>query len=333
VKKFKAAIIGLGNIGFRFNLDPLRRGVWSHAAAYDTCKWTNLCAAVETDRRKSQNFTELCRDRVPVFSTIKELMKNVNPDIVSVCTPTYTHYSIVKEMTSYPIKAIFCEKPIADTAKETEEMINLCKRKGILLVVNYTRRWQMSYLTAKRIVESGKIGKITSVNGFYPAQVFNIGTHLFDVVRFIISKDPCSAYGVSLDSKMPDPDISGSIVFTDGIVCTINVLGRRENLVFEVDIIGTKGRVRVTENGLKVELAIFAKSRDYSGYQELFPVPIKVISGKDRFVEAVDDIVKVLAKKKNMVNCSGKDGLIALKMSKALLDSAKNGFMPVKIGI
>jgi len=333
MKKFKAAIIGLGNIGFRFNLDPLRRGVWSHAAAYDACKLTSLCAAVETDCKKSREFTRRYQDRVPVFYTIRGLMKNVCPDIVSVCTPTHTHLSIVKELTFYPIKAIFCEKPIAGTLKEAEKMIDICKKKRILLVVNHTRRWQTSYLTAKKIVESGRIGKVTLISGFYPAQVFNIGTHLFDIIRFIISKDPSSAYGVSLNSDSQDPDISGSIIFAKGIVCTINALGRRKNIVFEVDIIGTRGRIKVTDNGLKTELAIFAKSRNYSGYQELFPVPIKVISDKDRFVEAVDDIVKVLAKKKNMVNCSGKDGLIALRMSQALLDSAKNRFMPVKIGI
>ena len=333
MKKFKAAVIGLGNIGFQFSFDCLRKGVWSHAAAYDECGQTELCGAVEIDRKKEGRFNAYYKSRVPVFLTIKELIESTHPDIVSICTPTRTHCAILKELVQYPLKAIFCEKPIALSIKEAEEMAALCRKKKILLAVNHTRRWEQGYLTAKKIIADGKIGEVTAVNGFYPAQVFNLGTHLFDIMRFLIAKDPEWALGVYCGPDKPDPDVSGCLILNGGITCTINAAGKRENLVFEVDVIGSKGRVKISENGRKVELAVFAKSFNYLGYLELFSKPVKLISGKDRFVAAIDDIVKVLVKEKDFVNCSGEDGLIALRMSTALLDSAKKRFTPVRIGV
>ena len=77
-KKFKAAIIGLGNIGFQLSLDCLRKGIWSHAAAYDTCTRTDLCAAVEIDREKARRFTTYCKGHTPVFSTIKDFCLSIS---------------------------------------------------------------------------------------------------------------------------------------------------------------------------------------------------------------------------------------------------------------
>lgn len=333
MKEFKAAVIGLGNIGFQFSLDSLRKGVWSHAAAYDKSKRTKLCAAVEIDQKRAKQFRAYYKNRVPVFLSVKELMESASPDIVSICTPTETHYAILKELVRYPLKAIFCEKPIALSMKEAASMIALCRKKRILLAVNHTRRWESSYLTARKIVDDGRIGKVVSVSGFYPAQVFNIGTHLFDIIRFLISKDPEMVWGVSFNSVKTDPDVSGCLIFNGEVACTINAVGRRENLVFEVDIIGSKGRLKVSENGKKVELSIFTKSLRYGGYRELFLMPVKLISGSDRFIEAVNDIAKVLVKEKVRVNCSGEDGLIALKMSQSLLNSAKNSSIPVRVGV
>ncbi|MDD5072708.1 MAG: Gfo/Idh/MocA family oxidoreductase [Candidatus Omnitrophica bacterium] len=327
---YTSAVIGLGNIGFRFSLDPLRKGVWSHVAAYEKSGYTRLAGAVEIDPGTVRLFKERHK-KVPVFGSVSELMRKTSPEIVSICTPTATHYPILKELSRSGVKAVFCEKPVASSLREAREMVNLCRKKGILLAVNHTRRWESGYLAAKKAIDGGRIGKVTAVNCLYPAQVFNIGTHLFDIVRFLISADPETVSGVSFDPGKQDPGVSGWMIFNGKIPCTINVLNKRENLVFEVDIIGDKGRVKITENGGKLDLSVFRKSRRYSGYMELTPAPARPLPRKDRFIEAVDDIAKVLMHRKRSVNCSGEDGLIALSMSQALLASASNGSRPVSI--
>ncbi len=320
---FKAAVVGLGNIGFRFNLDPKRTDTWSHISAYEKCRRTKLVGAVEIDDDKIKSFTEMHKG-VPVFKSVDELFRNTEADLVSVCTPTSTHYPILKQLLRYPIKGVFCEKPITQSVKDGKEMIRLCDRAGVKLAVNHTRRWQNSYLSAAEMIGENKIGNVKAVHAFYPGQVFNIGTHLFDAVRMMIRKDAISMSGASENSDAADPNISGWIKFDGGIVCTIGTNNKREDLVFEIDVIGTEGRIKVLENGEKIEWYIFDESRNSTGYRELVPKPFKQPKRNDRLADAVENICDAMSGKDVSINCSGRDGLEALIISCLLVKSAKN---------
>ncbi len=328
----KAAVIGLGNIGFQFNLDPKRKETWSHVSAYGKCEKTKLAGAVETDDAKIALFKKHY-DAVPVFKNVRKLMKDIGPDIVSICTPTRSHYGLVRELLRYPVKAIFCEKPIAATMGEAKKMVRSCEAKNVILAINHVRRWEGSYVAAAQLVQGGGIGDVKSAEAFYPGQIFNIGTHLLDTVRMIIGKEPESASGISFDPGHPDPGVSGWIRFSGDILCAVNATGKREDLIFEIDIIGSDGRLRISGNGEKLERFSFAESRRYSGYRELKSTGTDTVPINDRFVEAIHDIVRVVEGKKAAVNCTGRDALYALAMSYAMLGSARKNGRPVKVDV
>ncbi len=320
---FKAAVIGLGNIGFRFNLDPKRSDTWSHISAYEKCRRTKLVGAVEIDENKIKCFTETCKG-IPVFKSVDELFRNTKVDLVSICTPTNTHYPILKQLIRYPIKGVFCEKPIAQTVEDGKKMIRLCDRAKVKLAVNHTRRWQNSYLYAAEMIRKNKIGNVKAVHAVYSGQVFNIGTHLFDTIRMLIQKNAITMSGVSKNSDMADPDISGWIEFDGNIICTIGNNNKREDLVFEIDIIGSKGRIKVLENGEKIEWYVFKESRNSTGYRELVLMPLSQPERNDRLTDAVENICDAMSEKGVRINCSGQDGLEALIISTSLVMSAKN---------
>ena len=50
---------------------------------------------------------------------------------------------------------------------EFEEMVEFAREKKIMLAVNYTRRWQNSFILAKKIVDTGKMGNIRAVTAYY----------------------------------------------------------------------------------------------------------------------------------------------------------------------
>ena len=301
MRMLKAAVIGLGNIGFQFNLDPLRKGTRSHVAAYQKCNKTKLLGAVEVNKEKINIFKKYYKN-IPVFRTVKELMRNLSIDMVSICTPTSSHYSILRELIAYPIKAIFCEKPLALNIAEGKKMIQMCKKNKVILAVNHTRRWDSSYLFVKKIIKSGRIGKIKAISAFYSGQIFNIGTHLFDAISMLIEKNVEALSGFFSDKRdNSDPSISGWIKFNGDIPCTVITTGKKEDLIFEIDILGNEGRIRILENGQKVECYTFTKSKRYSGYRELELMPLKMPIKKDRFVEAINNICTAIQDKKNYV--------------------------------
>ena len=258
-------------------------------------------------------------------------MRNTRIDIISVCTPTDTHYSIVKQILDFPVKAVFCEKPLAGTLKEARELVRSCRKKNVILAVNHIRRWDSNYIFVKNLIRRGEIGTLKAVNAFYPGQLFNIGTHLFDTIKMLVEKDAETASGVDTGGNRADPDINGWVRFKGGIPCTVVSTGKREDLIFEVDIVGDKGRIRISENGERIERFSFARSKRYLGYRELFPRITRPIAKKDRLVEAVRDISLVIGGKKKVVNCSGLDGLSALSLSYKMLDSAKQDGKPVEV--
>ncbi|MBI2470415.1 MAG: Gfo/Idh/MocA family oxidoreductase [Planctomycetes bacterium] len=330
---FKAAVIGLGNIGFKLGLDPLRKETWSHVHAYERCNKTELVGAVEIDRTKANFFKEYYKD-IPVFGAIRELMKNTDVDLVSICTPVENHYSIMAELAKYSvIKGIFCEKPMAASVEEASKMVEICKERGIVLAVNHPRSWDDRYLYANKLIREGYIGRITAVNIYYTARIFNMGSHILASVFRVTSLVPERVSGVSHDIDSSDPTISGWISCKGGVLCTICARGKREDFIFEVDVLGEDGRIRISEmEGREcIEVFAFAESPRYTGYRELFSKETKVIKKRDMFVEAMNDIVSVMEGKKASANCSGNDGLRTMVLCFAMLESARNGSMPVDI--
>ena len=97
---YYAALIGCGKIGSLFADDPLMKDdIFSHAAAYTSCPETELVALVDTDSAALAK----CGERWNVdarFSTVAELMSGAKPQIVSIATPTPSHYSILVQLLS-----------------------------------------------------------------------------------------------------------------------------------------------------------------------------------------------------------------------------------------
>ena len=327
---YKAAVIGLGNIGFKFDMDKKRKETWSHVAAYERCEKTKLSGAVEVNEANANLFGNNY-DNIPVFKSIKEMMDNISIDIVSISTTTESHYPILKELIQYPIKAIFCEKPLSLKKGEARRMVSSCRKAKIILAVNHTRRWDGNFLLAKKMVQGGKIGEVRAASVFYPDHVFNVGTHLFDAINMLIEKKPKYVSGIGNNLSISDPGISGWILFENDVLCTVNATGKREDLIFEMDIIGTEGRLKILENGQKLEYYIFCESPRYSQYRELTVGKTEIIAQSDRFVAAIEDIIAVLEGEKPEVNCTGMDGFLSVSVAIAMVKSAKKQGIPLKI--
>ena len=326
---YNSAVIGLGNIGFRFQLDRKRRGTWSHMDAYKKSNSVSIVAAVETDPGNMRLFKEKNRG-IPVYRRVRDLFKNHDIDVVSICVPTDRHFSVFSEIMQYDIKAVFCEKPLAYSPEESEKMVRAGREKGIVFAVNYSRRWESSYNLVREMIKKGAIGNIKTIHSFYSGQIYNIGSHLFDVALFVAGLRPVSVSAIEI-GNFRDPSISGWIKDSRGVFFTFCSTGHRKDLIFEIDIVGDKGRTRVIDNGNKIEIFMFKKSKRYAGYRELFPVKIAAPRKNDRFKEAISDITGVLGGKREMVKCPAEEALLVDRIIDSAIRSAKKKGAPKRI--
>jgi predicted dehydrogenase len=131
---------------------------------------------------------------------------------------------------------------------------------------------------------------------------------------------------------------SGHLLFRSGAQGAIICGWDRRNHIFELDLYGSRGRIRVSGDGARLELFRFEDSPRYSGYRELIAVDpdedlepqttafqagqVDYRPEENRLIVAVQDLVRCAATGKTPA-CSGKDGLGALEIACAMVESAR----------
>ena len=336
-QSYRAGVIGLGQIGNLFDEDPKRKEIWTHTGAYLALPDVVLAAGADSDVGRRTSFLKRS-ETAKAYPDYREMFEAERLDIVSVCTPTALHHEMVLAGVRAGVRAIFCEKPLSATPEQAAEMAEVCQSAGVLLAVNHTRRWEPIYVRAKQLVEEGAIGRMEAIVGYYPGKVFTMGTHLFDLMRFF-GGDVQWVCGQSPDSRIlsdEEGNLSGQIQFRSGATGCIISGWDRTNHVFELDLVGSAGRLRLSGDGAAMELCRFKESPRYSGYRELAKDnEIERVSRDgqpqiSRLVTAMRDVIDCIGSGKQPA-CSGQDGLAAVDVACALRESVAHGNSRVEL--
>lgn len=91
-----------------------------------------------------------------VYPTFEAMLADV--DVVDICTPTHLHHSQVLQAAAAG-KHIICEKPLARTVPQAQEMIAACDAAGVKLLVAHVVRFFPEYAQARAAVAAGDIGQ------------------------------------------------------------------------------------------------------------------------------------------------------------------------------
>jgi len=139
-------------------------------------------------------------------SNIDEVLRDPEIDVVHVCVPNNLHYPISKKALEAG-KHVICEKPLAMTSAEAEDLINIAAARKRVGAVHFNNRNYPLTRHARALVKSGELGEVVIVNGvylqdwlFYPTDynwrlepqqsgdtraVGDIGSHWMDLAEFI----------------------------------------------------------------------------------------------------------------------------------------------------
>lgn len=324
---YKAGIVGCGRIGCEFDDDTRRKQVSTHAGAYSATAGIELAAACDLDKQK----LEKCgaRWQIPsLYQDFREMLKKENLDILSICTWNATHLAIAQEAVANGVKAIFCEKPIAESLASADAMLNLCEKGNVVLMVDHQRRFDPFFHEVREYLQAGELGDIQQVTCYYTAGVANTGTHLFDVLRFFFG-DVLWVQGRHSSNSSPnpkDPNIDGWLYFQDGFSAAVQACDVKNYLIFEINILGTKGRLRVMSSGFDIQFEHVAQSKYFTGYRELFPAkpPVDATGPRQPMLGGVAHILDCLEHGTSPLS-SGLDGRRALEIICGLHESAAAG--------
>lgn len=324
-KKFKAAVVGCGRIGFEFDLDPKRTYVSTHAKSYDTLKETTLAAVCDADSERLKR----CLDKYPHvrgYVSAEEMLRREKPDLLSICTPPATHKEVFELAVGHGVKGVFCEKPIADKSAAGLKMAELAKRKKVVLQIGHQRRFDRLHQDIWKKIQTNAWGSLQQGNFYYTAGIYNTGSHMFDLLRFLFGDVKWVQAHVNPNRpETPDPNLDGMLEFKSGKRFSFQALDVKHYLCFEMNCFFEKARLMLRHSGFSVQLETPQASPYFTGYQDLLPAKSDLIADYPRnfMIEGVKELILAVKEKRPSIS-SGQDGVASLACIEAAVVSAKN---------
>lgn len=324
-KPIRCAIAGLGRIGSTLEKDPLREKPASHAGAISLHPDAVLSAGADPDEENRMKFSEDW-DGVPTFADSEDMILNIKPEILHIASWTETHPDLLLTALRHKVPVIVCEKPLANSIKEAQTVLDTAKGSTSLIVINHERRFSRDYQSVRDIVINKSLGGLLSITArLYMGRkrpvekvIYHDGTHMLDILRFLTGGD------LIINSVAGDAHRKGGglqILASSGSTnILIEMSGGRDHLVFELDLSFSSGRIRIGNGTYEVWKA--AESPYYSGFRSLLPEVSGWTGDTGYFAGMMDHAVKLALNPTLKNESSLDDGFAVLQLIKNILTAA-----------
>ncbi len=322
----RAAVIGVGSMGF------------NHVRVYGEVEGVQVAGVADVSQERLDEITS--RFGVPVYSDYRQLIEKEKPDVISVTVPTAEHEHVA-EFALNSGAHLLVEKPIAATVEEGRRMIALAERMGRHMMIGHIIRFNPAVQSLKARLDAGDAGRIFQIfcrrAGPFPARIRDVGVvvdlapHDVDIMRYLTGLDPLRVYAETEQQIHTEHEdlLFGLLRFPGGITGALELNWLTPTKIRETLVLGEKGLFRVDD--LPQDL-YFTENPQAAG--ELWS-PLKAIHGVSegsmtRFemkrqeplkaeLQAFVDAVRA----DQPMPVSGQDGLEALRLSLALVESAQ----------
>ena len=98
--------------------------------------------------------------------SVEEMLANVGIQLVVIATPNYSHFELAMQCL-HAQRHVVIDKPFALTSAEAAELIQLARRRGLLLTAYQNRRWDGDFQAVRRLLASGELGRLVSFQSHY----------------------------------------------------------------------------------------------------------------------------------------------------------------------
>ena len=329
-RKLGYAIVGLGGYGLGVIIPQ-----------FANCRHSRLAAVVSGDPIKAKRVAAqngLPDRSIYNYQNFDTIRDNPDVDIVYVCLPNSMHaeYTIRAAAAG---KHVMCEKPMAISVRECEEMIAACKKAGKKLMIGYRCHFEPTNLEAIRLAASGAIGQrkyFRSEHGFTQGDpsrwrlkralsgggsLMDIGIYALNASRYMTGEEPVAVYAHEVTDRS-DPRfhevedrIEFELEFPSGVIAScMSMYNANQNHIL---LVGDKGRVELEP------ATRYSGNRLWTGRDgretEVTPPPGP---GATHFAAQLDHLVECIRQDKEPI-VSGEEGLRDMRLIEAIYRSAR----------
>jgi glucose-fructose oxidoreductase len=331
--KIRYAVVGLGYFA-QMSILP----AFAHAG-----KNSELAALISGDKTKLKKLSaKYGVEYQGSYDKFEDCLKKANVDAIYLATPNSLH----REYTVRAARAgvhVLCEKPMAVTEEECEEMIHACDKNKVKLMIAYRLHFEKGNLSAAEVVRSGKLGAPRIFNSIFTMQVrdknnirirremgggavYDIGVYCINAARYIFASEPIEVSAMTAnngESRFSEVEEMASVLMRfpdDRLASFICSFGGADAGSYEV--IGTAGTLRMNpayESAEELKQAVTIKGKKR---KRAFPKRDQVAPEILYFSDCILN--------DREPEPSGHEGLIDVRIVRAIYQSAQTG-KPIKL--
>ena len=320
----RVAVIGVGSMGF------------NHLRVYSELEGVQLAGVSDVSPERLKAITD--RFAVSTYSDYRELIEKEKPEAISITVPTSDH----EDVATFALKAgvhTLIEKPIAASVEEGKRIIALAKETKRLLMIGHIIRFNPAIQALKKRLDNGDLGRIFQIfcrrAGPFPARIRDVGVvidlapHDVDIMRFLTGLSPTRVYAETQQQIHTNHEdlLFGLLRFSGGLTGALELNWLTPKKIRETLVLGEKGLFYVDD---LLQDLFFYENAQASG--ELWS-PLNTLRGVSegpmtRFELQKQEPLKAELKaflhaveSGGPAPVSGEDGLEALRLSLALVES------------
>jgi predicted dehydrogenase len=324
-RKIRYAVVGLGWFAQA-----------SALPAFAQAENSELVALVSDDPTKlaeiSQKYGSV--QRTFSYAEYDDCLNSGLIDAVYIALPNHLHCEYTIRAANAKVH-VLCEKPMAVTEEECQQMIEVCDRNGVKLMIAYRLHLEEANLQAVETLKSGQIGEPRIFNSVFTQQVEednirvkkevgggtldDIGIYCINAVRYLFQDEPIEVFATSASKDEPRfrevAEMTSAILrFPDDRLASF-ILSFGTAKVSNYQVVGTKGDLRVEP--------AYAGSGEIRHYLKVDDeTQERSFAGRDQlaaeFVYFSDCILQ-----NKQPEPSGQEGLIDVRIIQALYESIK----------
>lgn len=320
MKALNWGILGTARIN-RSIIPPLRLSVRN-----------NLVAVASRTQERARAYAD--EWHIPTaYGSYEALLNDPNIDVVYIPLPNKMHAEWAVKAAEAG-KHVLCEKPLALSVEEVDQMTEAAKRAETVLMEAFMYRFHARTLRVKYMIEEGILGEIHHVKGAFTfalnrpkdvrwnadlggGSLWDVGCYPLNFTRYILGTEPEEVYAHQvLGPSGIDESITAQLHFADGITAQFDS-GFRSQFRMYMEIVGSQGSIHLPmafKPGMRSHILL-------SLGNELQKI---VVDGNLLYLDEVEEMAsRILDKKQALVPLEDSRGNI--KAITALYDSAKLG--------
>lgn len=196
----RAAVVGCGRMGRNQARILARMPEYALVAASDISR--DAAEQVASDL-----------DGVTPYDDFGRLLTEQQPEVVAVCASNVAHAALTIQAAEAAVRGIYCEKPMATCLGDARAMVDACRERGAVLLVNHQRRTGGDLRTARELIDGGGIGDVGLLRGQCAGDLLSDGTHLVDSLMSLAGDRP-AAWVFGQTHRPPPDDAERGMGFT-----------------------------------------------------------------------------------------------------------------------